>query len=167
VGQGPLPRNRCSVERLYFRFWEGPGEVSAYVCPIRATPHYRFALAFLQNLSAGRHTEPEGTGYGRYARWEAECFGRLIHSPPRFAAAIRAWLKGFDLEHNPLAVVEFRSSRYSIADGAHRAAYAAARMKLTAQVAPLPVELVVQPAPWPGVRGVRTIERGAPHYLQR
>jgi len=150
---------KCDIDTVYFRFWGGPRRVHSVACPIKQTPHYRFAEAMLANLANDSDELPQGTGYGRYTRWETHCFGAPVdHSPEIYAAKIREWNTAqFDLINNPLAVCEFQNG-YFLTDGAHRAAFAAAKgiRLVTVAIAPDPG--------WPAITGVGTIEKYSGAY---
>lgn len=119
-----------SIDNVYFAYWLRPGEVSKLIVPIKATPHYRFAVAALAVANPVQNL-PQGTGYGRYARWEAYCMGRPenpMHSEAIFAANIQTWKQ--NANGNPDYPIQVSSNPNStilvIDDGAHRAAFAAA-----------------------------------------
>lgn len=162
---GPL---EVPSHQLYFRFWAEPGKVHEYACPIRKTPHYRFAFSYVKGAPG---VLPQNTGYGRYARWEAQCIKGGDHSEVTFAANILAWSKEFDIEQHPLKVCEMRNfpGRYFITDGAHRAALAVALHDLgKLQADKISAVLVENPGGWPEVAQLLTedISQVVPQYLR-
>lgn len=119
-----------SLDNVYFSYWLRPGEVSKSIVPIKDTPHYRFAVAALTVANPVRDL-PQGTGYGRYARWEAYCMGRPenpMHNEAKFAGHIQTWRQNYN--GNPDYPIQVSSDPSDtiivIDDGAHRAAFAAA-----------------------------------------
>ena len=132
-------------EKLYFAYWWKPHEVSKLVVPIKNTPHYRFAAAALKEADPVSHI-PQGTGYELYARWEAYCMKggavkpeEQMHSEIKFAKNIKEWKQKFDTTHK-IEVFHYPAGFYIIADGAHRAAFLAAKgeSSIKATVSPLP-----------------------------
>jgi hypothetical protein len=152
------------VDRLFFRFWVGNGVISEYACPLRETPHYRFALSALQNINVNPLGIPEGSGYHEYVQWEAVCYGRSLHDELTFAAKIISWGYGFSLKKNPIDVAEFAPEQYFILDGTHRAAYAAALLDL-GNKCEVVIRVFTAGKDWPDIVGIKSIEAVIPNLF--
>jgi hypothetical protein len=133
---------QTTVSKLFYRFWDfnEKGKISSEVIRITGIPHYAFALKFLLNPAAYPGEEyPVETGYGRYTKWAEEACRvhhpevTLDHSPVNYKKNIIEWEQsnlGFSLANHPVSVNAFTfkgREYYSITDGAHRAAYFAAK----------------------------------------
>jgi hypothetical protein len=133
---------QTTVSKLFYRYWDfgEKGKISSQVIRITGIPHYAFALKYLLNPEAYPGDDyPVETGYGRYTKWAEEACRvhhpevKLDHCPLNYKKNIIEWEQsnwGFSLEQHPISINAFTflgMEYYSITDGAHRAAYFAAK----------------------------------------
>jgi hypothetical protein len=147
-------------EALFYRFFIDVRKISPFVCTIRNTPHYSFAMEVLDKAMKGEFSPiPENSFYGEYCKWEAFCIeGNMGHSPRNYYYKLADWVKNFDILSNLPQVIVFVEDKYYLFDGVHRTVFMTVLIDLGLFADKIPVQIIKPDKQTLPVQGITLIE---------